>query len=64
MLTAREIITVDPEIVGGKPVFSGTQVPVRTLFDHLEESSLDDILTAYPSVDREPTESVLLSINV
>lgn len=28
-----ELITVDPDILGGTPVFSGTRVPVKTLFE-------------------------------
>ncbi|MCO6490825.1 MAG: DUF433 domain-containing protein [Phaeodactylibacter sp.] len=40
-MTVKEAITVDLEILGGTPVFTGTRVPVKTLFDHLEESSLE-----------------------
>jgi uncharacterized protein (DUF433 family) len=29
-------IVIKPEILGGEPVFAGTRVPVRRLFDHLE----------------------------
>ena len=32
----QAIINVDPEILGGTPVFTGTRVPVKHLFDHLE----------------------------
>ena len=31
-----EVIYSDPEILGGTPVFRGTRVPVKSLFDHLE----------------------------
>ena len=48
------LITVDPEIHSGTPVFSGTRVPVKTLFDHLEAGdSLDVFLDDFPSVSRE-----------
>jgi hypothetical protein len=30
-----EVVVRDPEILGGEPVFAGTRVPVRSLFDHL-----------------------------
>jgi uncharacterized protein (DUF433 family) len=44
----------DPEILGGTPVFVGTRVPVRTLFEHLAAGeSLGDFLEAFPSVGRE-----------
>ena len=47
-------ITVDPEIQGGVPVFSGTRVPVKNLIDYLEAGdSLDKFLSAFPSVTRE-----------
>lgn len=41
----RKVINIDPEILGGTPVFSGTRVPVESLFDHVEEAvSLDEYL--------------------
>ncbi|WP_342663133.1 DUF433 domain-containing protein [Rudanella lutea] len=59
MLTAKDVIVVDPEILGGKPVFKGTRVAIQTLFDHLEESSLDDFLLGYPSVGREQAHVII-----
>lgn len=41
-------------------MFAGTRVPVRVLFDHLEEGgSLDSFLAQYPSVRREQAVQVL-----
>ena len=49
-----QFITVDPEIHSGTPVFKGTRVPVKTLFDHLEAGdSLEVFLDDFPSVSRE-----------
>lgn len=59
MRPAREVIVVDPEIMGGTPVFRGTRVAIQTLFDHLESSSLDDFLEGFPSVSREQAEAVI-----
>jgi len=59
MLTARQVIIVDPEMLGGKPVFKGTRVAIQTLFDHLEESSLDDFLLGYPSVERQQAQVII-----
>ena len=59
MLSAREVIVVDPEILGGTPVFRGTRVAIQTFFDHLESSSLDDFLEGFPSVSREQAEAVM-----
>ena len=44
----------DPDILGGTPVFVGTRVPVRSLFDYLEAGdTLDEFLRQFPSVRRE-----------
>jgi uncharacterized protein (DUF433 family) len=54
------LITVDPEILSGTPVFRGSRVPVKTLFDHLEAGdSLDVFLEDFPSVSRELAIAVL-----
>lgn len=37
MPVKEQVIQVDPDILGGKPVFVGTRVPVQTLFDYLEK---------------------------
>ena len=53
-------ISVSPEILGGTPVFSGTRVPVQTLFDYLEAGdSIDEFLDGFPSVSREQVLSFL-----
>jgi uncharacterized protein (DUF433 family) len=55
-----KLITVDPEIHSGTPVFVGTRVPVKTLFDHLEAGdSLDVFLDDFPSVTREVAVALL-----
>lgn len=48
------IVHSDPEIMGGTPVFAGTRVPAKTLFDYLERGhSVDEFLDDFPSVDRQ-----------
>jgi uncharacterized protein (DUF433 family) len=48
------VISCNPEVMGGTPVFCGTRVPVQTLLDHLEAGdSIDDFLAGFPSVTRE-----------
>jgi uncharacterized protein (DUF433 family) len=48
------VICRSPDVMGGTPVFCGTRVPVRTLFDYLEAGdSIDEFLTGFPSVKRE-----------
>ncbi len=54
------IIQIDPEILGGTPVFRGTRVPIQNLFDYLEGGeTLDEFLDDFPSVSREQTIEVL-----
>ena len=59
MQAIDNVITIDPEILGGTPVFRGTRVAVRTLFHYLEETSLDDFLMGFPSVSREQAQAVI-----
>jgi len=47
-------IVTDPEVMGGTPVFAGTRVTMRILFEHLEAGdSLDVFLEDFPTVSRE-----------
>ena len=48
------VITKDPNILGGEPIFRGTRVPFKILIDFLEGGdTLDHFLEEYPSVSRE-----------
>ena len=54
------VIHRDPEIQGGVPVFVGTRVPLKNLFDSIEAGdSLDRFLEDYPSVSREQALAAL-----
>lgn len=55
----KDVINIDKEILHGTPVFKNTRVPVQTLFDYLEESSLEEFLKGFPSVSREQAEKVI-----
>jgi len=47
------LITSDPEILSGTPVFSGTRVPVKNLTDCLEAGdSIDEFMEDFPTVSR------------
>ncbi len=53
-------VVSDPEVLGGTPVFIGTRVPVRIIFEHLEAGdSLEVFLEDFPSVSRELAIQVL-----
>ncbi len=54
------VISCNPDVMGGTPVFFGTRVPVQTLLDYLEAGdSIDDFLAGFPSVTREQVISFL-----
>ena len=56
----KPVVHRDPEILGGTPVFVGTRVPVKNLFDYLEAGdSLDRFLTSFPSVTCEQAVAAL-----
>ena len=62
MRMKRPVVHCDPDIQGGVPVFVGTRVPVKNLFDYLEAGdSLDDFLKSFPSVTREQAVAALES---
>ena len=55
-----KIINVDPEIMSGAPVFAGTRVPIKNLFDSLEcGETIEEFLDGFPSVRREQVIGLL-----
>ena len=53
-------INIDPEIMGGTPVFTGTRVPIQTLFDYLEGGdTLEEFIDDFPSVTKDQALEVL-----
>ena len=55
----QTIMSRNPDVMGGAPVFSGTRVPVQTLFDYLEAGdSIDEFLQGFPSVKREQVDAL------
>ena len=56
----QRIINIDPEILGGTPVFYGTRVPIKNLFDYLETGdSIDTFLEDFEGVQKEQVIKVL-----
>jgi uncharacterized protein (DUF433 family) len=59
-MKVEELIEVDPEKLGGAPVFFGTRVPIQNLFDCLEGGeSLDEFLEQFPTVTREQAQAAI-----
>jgi uncharacterized protein (DUF433 family) len=57
---ADGLVVSNPEVLGGKPVFRGTRLPVSALFEYLADGlSLDYFLESFPSVTREQAVGVL-----
>ncbi len=58
MPTISAVVHRDPEILGGTPVFVGTRVPVKSLYDEAGDS-LGEFLESFPSVTREQAVAAL-----
>ena len=59
----QSIITRDPDILGGIPVFEGTRVPVKNLFDCLEKGySVGEFLEDFPSVSASQVSRLLKEV--
>jgi uncharacterized protein (DUF433 family) len=54
MAMKQPVVSRNPEVMGGVPVFCGTRVPLQTLLDYLEAGeSIDDFLVGFPSGTRQ-----------
>ena len=52
-MDTTQIVSRDPELMGGELVFSGTRVPVKTLVDYLKAGDgLEEFLDEFPTVAR------------
>ena len=56
----NSVITISPDIQSGEPVFAGTRVPIKNLFDYLKGGdTIDEFLEGFPSVSREQVLELL-----
>ena len=56
----NRVINIDPEILGGTPVFAGTRVPIKNLFDYLETGeSIETFLDDFESVTKDQVVKIL-----
>lgn len=56
----KRVVNIDPEILGGTPVFYGTRVPIKNLFDYLETGdSIETFLSDFDSVQKSQVLKVL-----
>lgn len=55
-----QVINIDQEILGGTPVFFGTRVPIKNLFDYLETGdSIDTFLKDFEGVSKSQVVRLL-----
>jgi uncharacterized protein (DUF433 family) len=55
-----QVVSVNMKIQGGLPCFSGTRVPVSSLFDHLRKGyTVDQFLEDFPTVTKAQVDALL-----
>lgn len=55
-----DLVSRHPEVLGGTPVFSGTRVPIETLWAHLKAGdTIDTFLQDFPTVSRSQAEAAI-----
>lgn len=56
----RDVITVDNQVMGGKPVIKGTRIPAYLVLEYLANGwSISDITRKFPTVKLEYVSSLL-----
>lgn len=61
----NEHINIDPEIMSGAPVFTGTRLPIQNLFDYIEGGNdLSEFIDDFPSVTYDAAVTVLELANL
>ena len=57
---SSNVVHIDPEILGGTPVFKGTRVPVETFFDYIQGGEpMSEFLEDFPTVTPEQVLELL-----
>jgi uncharacterized protein (DUF433 family) len=55
-----DVVSINRNVLGGTPVFTGTRVPIESLFDYLKRGrSIDYFLEQFPTVQRGQIEALL-----
>ncbi len=62
-MRVEDVIEVDPEKMGGTPVFLGTRVPIQNFFDYSEGGeTIEEFLDQFPTVEREQVTALFALI--
>ena len=60
LMNIKDLVEINPQKMGGIPVFAGTRVPIGHLFEYLEKGeTLTEFLRQFPSVTHEQALGVL-----
>ena len=60
MLGIMQVVTINDKVQGGLPCFTGTRVPISSLFDHLKKGyTVDEFLADFPTVTKAQIEGLL-----
>jgi len=54
-----KVINIDPDILGGTPVFNGTRVPIATVLEYLADGSLAEFFADFPGVTRMQVDELI-----
>ena len=53
LLTIDDIVSVNPLVMSGSPVFRGTRIPLEALYENLAAGmTVEEILEDFPTLDR------------
>lgn len=64
MPDVESVIHIDPETLGGTPVFVGTRVPLQALIDYIRGGhTLSDFLDDFPTVSNAQAVAALEQVN-
>lgn len=56
----EKVINIDPRILDGAPLFDGTRIPIKNLFDYLKNGkTIDEFLHEFAVVQREQVIELL-----
>ncbi len=59
-LVFGNVVSVDPDVLGGTPVFNGTRVPVQIFIDYVKEHiPLEEFYDGFPTVSKDQTDKLL-----
>ena len=56
-----QVISIDPNLMHGTPCFAGTRVPIKNLFDYLDEGHpLPEFFEDFPGVSEDQVHQLLV----